>query len=67
MTPAARKETMTELKDAIVEISDELESAMDELKELKARIEALKEGKKWRVEAYRFLKTSKCSSNPVQE
>jgi chromosome segregation ATPase len=59
MTKAETRETMSDLRDAIEEIDGELESALEELKELKATIEALKEGRKWRVEAYRFLKAGK--------
>ena len=59
MTTAGRKETMAELKGAILEIDDELSGALDELKEIRERIEALKEGRRWRVEAYRFLKATK--------
>jgi predicted nucleic acid-binding Zn-ribbon protein len=55
MTKADR-ETLTDLRDAVAEINDDLESAMDDLVELKARIEALREQKAWRVEAIKFLK-----------
>jgi chromosome segregation ATPase len=56
MTTAEKRETLGDLRDAVVEINDELESALDELKEIKARIEALREQKRWRVEAIKFLK-----------
>jgi predicted nucleic acid-binding Zn-ribbon protein len=60
MTAAkSRKEQMSDLKDAILEITDELASKREELRELLDEIETLKEGKKWRVSAYRFLKASK--------
>jgi hypothetical protein len=55
MTKADR-ETASDLKDAIEEIDAELEGALEELKEVRERIEALREGRKWRVEAIRFLK-----------
>jgi predicted nucleic acid-binding Zn-ribbon protein len=59
MTKAERREQMSDLKDAILEINDDLESKREELKELLNEIETLKESKKWRVEAYRFLKAQK--------
>jgi chromosome segregation ATPase len=55
MTTATR-EQISELRDAIADISDELSSKQEEARELLAEIAALKEGKKWRVEAIRFLK-----------
>jgi predicted nucleic acid-binding Zn-ribbon protein len=58
MTKADR-ETLTDLRDAVAEINDELESAMDDLVELKARIEALREQKRWRVGAIKFIKAGK--------
>jgi prefoldin subunit 5 len=59
MTKTERKETMSDLKDAIEEIDSELEGALEELKEIRNRIETLRESRKWRVEAYRSLKASK--------
>jgi chromosome segregation ATPase len=50
------REAMAELKDAIEEIDCELEGALEELKEIKERIRNLREDRKWRLEAYRFLK-----------
>jgi prefoldin subunit 5 len=59
MTKTERRETMSDLKDAIEEIDSDLEGALEELKEIRNRIETLRESRKWRVEAYRSLKASK--------
>jgi hypothetical protein len=59
LTKAERREQMGELRDAILEINDDLESKREELKELLNEIDTLKESKKWRVEAFRFLKAQK--------
>jgi chromosome segregation ATPase len=55
-TAKPRKEQMSELKDAIEEIDVELEGALEELREVRERIANLREDRKWRVEAIRFLK-----------
>lgn len=67
LTRAERREQMGELRDAIIEINDDLESKREELKELKNDIDTLKEAKKWRVEAYRFLKAQHQPGNPAKE
>lgn len=55
MTKTTR-ETREELRDAILELNDDLECALDEYRELKARIEAMREQRAWRIAAYRDLK-----------
>jgi predicted nucleic acid-binding Zn-ribbon protein len=66
MTRVERRETMSDLRDAIEEINsdldgarDELKDALETLKEIRQRIAGLKEDKAWRVSAYRFLKDQK--------
>jgi chromosome segregation ATPase len=56
MTTADRREKISDLRDSVAEINDDLESALDEMKELKAKIEALKEQKAWRLGVIKFLK-----------
>jgi hypothetical protein len=55
-TSKSRKEHMSDIRDAIEEIDADLEGALEELKEIRQRIADLKEDKRWRVEAYRYLK-----------
>jgi hypothetical protein len=59
MTTAERRETMTELREAIEEIDGELGSAIYDLGEIRNRIETLREARAWRVAALKDLKASK--------
>lgn len=57
MTATQKRETLSELKDAIEEIDAELLGAMEELKEVQQRIAGLKADRAWRIEARKYLKS----------
>lgn len=50
------RETLTQLREAVDEIDSDLEGAMEEYREIRERIAALREDRRWRLSAIAYLK-----------
>ena len=66
-TKAERKELIADLRDQVAEISDDLAGAMEEYREIRERIETLKEGRRWRLEAIAYLKSALSEKSGASE